>query len=165
MFLNAVVRGGKIVDQGSHADLVKRGGFYASMVARQAMHPEQSDTNDDNVPAVCVAIISISIVILSEEMVESLAYDKELLNLCGICGVQEGVTSVKKPLKKMRDSVLTRASVRLSIIPQDIAQKLRRKPQVYHSMKAFAQPHAQPHNLTTSHPTRMLCVCAGPREK
>ena len=36
----------------------------------------------------------------------------------------------KQKLQKMRDSVLTRSSVRLSVIPQDIMNKLRRKPQV-----------------------------------
>lgn len=38
----------------------------------------------------------------------------------------EEVPLVKKSLKKMRDSVLTRASVRLSVIPQDILKKLKR---------------------------------------
>lgn len=48
--------------------------------------------------------------------------------LRGICIMQ--VVGTKKKLQKMRDSVLTRSSVRLSVIPQDIINKLRRKPVV-----------------------------------
>lgn len=43
-----VVRSGRVVDQGTHTDLVKRGGFYASMVARQSIEP--SDDVEDEAP-------------------------------------------------------------------------------------------------------------------
>lgn len=33
----AVVKGGQIIDQGTHSELMKRGGFYASLVSRQMM--------------------------------------------------------------------------------------------------------------------------------
>jgi ATP-binding cassette subfamily B (MDR/TAP) protein 1 len=83
----AVVRKGQVVDQGTHAELLKRGGFYASLVAKQSLVAEDTEQTEEDVP----------------------------------------VTKQAKPT--LRQSVLTRMSVRLSVIPQDIMNKLKRAPE------------------------------------
>ena len=44
--LGAVVRSGQVIDQGSHTELVKKGGFYATLVARQTFDPGNDGMDD-----------------------------------------------------------------------------------------------------------------------
>ena len=47
-FAAAVVRGGRVVEQGRHSELVKvTGGFYAGLVARQQLGGEEGGEDGD----------------------------------------------------------------------------------------------------------------------
>ena len=46
--LFAVVRKGEVVDQGTHHELVKRGGFYAALVAKQNLVADDAEQNEVN---------------------------------------------------------------------------------------------------------------------
>jgi ATP-binding cassette subfamily B (MDR/TAP) protein 1 len=87
----AVVCGGKVVEQGSHSDLMHLpGGIYAGMISRQQLVPSDETSADSQEGGLR----------------------------------QKYAPSTKKENPVLRQSVLRRASVRLSVIPQDILKKL-----------------------------------------
>lgn len=46
-YFSAVVRKGQVVDQGTHMELVKRGGFYATLVAKQSLVAEDFEQTEE----------------------------------------------------------------------------------------------------------------------
>jgi ABC-type multidrug transport system fused ATPase/permease subunit len=42
-----VINKGEVVEQGSHSDLLKKGGLYATLVRKQIMVPEEDTKKDE----------------------------------------------------------------------------------------------------------------------
>lgn len=84
-----VLKGGQVVESGSHQHLLQLGGAYASLAAKQALRfGEDAEAQGGDAEADAVV------------------------------AVEAGARRSKGPARTLRESLLRRGSVRLSIIPQ-----------------------------------------------
>ncbi|EFN57797.1 hypothetical protein CHLNCDRAFT_51094 [Chlorella variabilis] len=91
-----VLRSGVAVESGTHRELLERGGHYSSLAARQAMRLEEEEEEEAGGQAGAPGDALVK--------------------------VAAGTGRGKGAVRQLRDSVLRRGSVRLSIIPQAIAR-------------------------------------------
>ena len=91
-----VLRSGVVVESGTHRELLERGGHYSSLAARQAMRLEEEEEEEAGGQAGAPGDALVK--------------------------VAAGTGRGKGAVRQLRDSVLRRGSVRLSIIPQAIAR-------------------------------------------
>lgn len=116
-----VLRKGRIVESGTHRELLERGGYYAQLAARQALHLEGSpgslapaEGQAGSVPdAAGIAGAAGAVVTVSVTPAGAAPEGKD--GKAAASGGKAGAVSV---VKRLRDSILHRGSVRISVIPQ-----------------------------------------------
>ena len=104
--IHVLQRGGAVAESGTHHQLLERGGVYARLAARQAMRleaptgaGEEEGGLGDGLGEGGDAVVEIGAGAMAE-------------------GGEGGVSGGKRGLRRLRESVLRRGSVRLSVIPQ-----------------------------------------------